>query len=200
MVEDNRNLKIPPPMKDYSSLIKTLRGSDSLGRATPLDAAADAIEELTKPISMVLFCPNCGMQHIDGPTPTWTNPPHRSHQCQGCKWIWRPADVPTNGVEAIETSGKNDNKPPIQDRVYPEGQQSGFVQPVLTWFDARTIIRTDSIVAVKRHEGKTYVHFDKGGNITYMEVEGSALHAAKLWAAALGIRLDTPPRETNPEA
>lgn len=43
----------------------------------------------------------------------WTNPPHKSHLCRpedgGCGHIWRPADVPTNGVAAIKTKGKADS-------------------------------------------------------------------------------------------
>lgn len=74
------------------------------------------------PIDMVLFCPQCGKQHIDAPDPTpqfsppddvWTNPPHRSHLCHGCGFIWRPADVPTNGVAQLRTRGKNDS--PLRD-------------------------------------------------------------------------------------
>lgn len=42
----------------------------------------------------------------------WTNPPHRSHLCQGCGHIWRPADVPTNGVEKVQTKGKADSPIP----------------------------------------------------------------------------------------
>ncbi|UIY60039.1 hypothetical protein [Burkholderia cepacia] len=77
-----------------------------------------------KPIDMLLFCPKCGEQHIDAPepadadvdvdgtvisaTPEWENPPHRSHLCANCKTVWRPADVPTNGVAAIQTRGKAD--------------------------------------------------------------------------------------------
>lgn len=95
------------------------------------------------PINMVLYCPNCGKQHVDAPdtepckgqcqmaqdygfspseghscstgcgymqegSPRWTNPPHRSHLCHHCGCIWRPADVPTNGVAHIETKGKVD--------------------------------------------------------------------------------------------
>lgn len=82
---------------------------------------------------MVLFCPACGFQHIDEPElpyigdritetgdedaaarirkATWTNPPHRSHLCLGCGHIWRPADVPTTGVAAIQTKGKADSEP-----------------------------------------------------------------------------------------
>ena len=81
----------------------------------------------TDPVDMVLHCPACGMQHIDAPederTETihhgpdvidevvvgWENPPHRSHLCHGCGHIWRPADVPTNGVESVKTKGKADS-------------------------------------------------------------------------------------------
>lgn len=70
------------------------------------------------PIDMVLHCPACGMQHIDASEPPvefepgaaqWSNPPHRSHLCHGCGHIWRPADVPTNGVKAVKTTGKADS-------------------------------------------------------------------------------------------
>lgn len=79
------------------------------------------------PIDMVLHCPACGMQHIDEPEEErsedicegpdvvdtiivgWDNPPHRSHLCHGCGHIWRPADVPTNGVAAVKTTGKADS-------------------------------------------------------------------------------------------
>lgn len=78
------------------------------------------------PIDMVLHCPKCGEQHIDAPEPheacenepkrpggLWNNPPHRSHLCHGCGHIWRPADVPTNGVAAVKTKGNNDS-PPVE--------------------------------------------------------------------------------------
>jgi hypothetical protein len=76
-----------------------------------------------KPIDMVLHCPVCGVQHIDAPEPMnykadadncsvveshWCNPPHRSHLCHGCGHVWRPADVPTNGVATIKTRGEAD--------------------------------------------------------------------------------------------
>jgi predicted RNA-binding Zn-ribbon protein involved in translation (DUF1610 family) len=89
------------------------------------------------PINMVLHCPNCGEQHIDAPSPdipgsvmrdgkwvdvpcvikandpnAWTNPPHRSHLCDACGHIWRPADVATNGVAEINTKGKKDSSHP----------------------------------------------------------------------------------------
>lgn len=68
-------------------------------------------EQLAKPIDMILHCPNCGEQHIDVANGEWTNPPHRSHLCKQCGCVWRPADVPTNGVAEIETRGQIDWHP-----------------------------------------------------------------------------------------
>lgn len=101
--------------------------------ATPRVSAnvvAPTVEQ--KPIDMILFCPRCGTQHVDSEqsetdfrhlmeawslnaepqdhVPTrWTNPPHKSHLCHQCGAVWRPADVPTNGVAQIKTRGKRDN-------------------------------------------------------------------------------------------
>lgn len=54
-------------------------------------------------------CAGCGChrsEHVH-----WTNPPHKSHLCHGCGTIWRPADVPTNGVATVQTRGKADTWP-----------------------------------------------------------------------------------------
>ena len=89
------------------------------------------IEKLTEmfceneavPVKLILHCPECGLQHIDArgastrwanndhppATTTWTSPPHRSHLCHDCGHIWRPADIPTEGVAAIKTRGKADS-------------------------------------------------------------------------------------------
>lgn len=72
------------------------------------------------PIDVVLFCPVCKEQHIDAAEvlkhsgeigPAWTNPPHKSHLCHHCGAIWRPADVPTNGVRRAKTRGAKDTTP-----------------------------------------------------------------------------------------
>lgn len=62
------------------------------------------------PIDMILFCPVCMEQHVDKPEPEieWHNPPHKSHLCHKCRTIWRPADVPTNGVAQTNTKGSAD--------------------------------------------------------------------------------------------
>lgn len=92
------------------------------------------------PIDMVLYCPKCGEQHIDAPeprsvtlnrvrdshSPAWTNPPHKSHLCHHCGHQWRPADVPTNGVAATKTKGKNDSPlvRPLR-RIFAENDTAG---------------------------------------------------------------------------
>ena len=88
-----------------------------------------------KPLDMILSCPACHAQHVDAPDDKgWENPPHRSHLCGACGHIWRPADVATNGVQAIKTRGTADS--PLQ-RVLQALDGHGFkssesqpVQPV----------------------------------------------------------------------
>lgn len=99
---------------------------------------------MTKPIDMVLHCPKCGTQHIDAeeiPEPhmmgrRWTNPPHRSHLCHTCFHIWRPADVPTNGVAAVETRGRRDSPPTLSrssyEAAYKEwSDKTDWIRPTL---------------------------------------------------------------------
>ena len=64
-----------------------------------------------QPLPMILYCPGCGAQHIDAPDVAkgWENPPHRSHECQACGYVWRPADVPTAGVARLATRGQRDS-------------------------------------------------------------------------------------------
>lgn len=101
--------------------------------ANYFNAAYDAIQRAElqgqKPIDMVLHCPACGLQHVDAPderTPGWVNEPHRSHLCHDCGHIWRPADVPTNGVAAVKTKGKADS--PVDQA--PNAQQAEHVPEV----------------------------------------------------------------------
>jgi hypothetical protein len=89
---------------------KTLTMIDFDGEVENFIVPANISEAMPEPIAMILYCPQCLKQHVDKPQPLmkWTNPPHRSHQCQYCGCVWRPADVPTVGVERIETTGKRD--------------------------------------------------------------------------------------------
>jgi len=51
------------------------------------------------PIPMLLWCPECGTRHID--EGEFAAKPHHTHACQGCGMVWRPALVPTCGVQFL---------------------------------------------------------------------------------------------------
>lgn len=112
-------------------LAREFHNHDSLRQriAQELVPALKAAQQQAEPIPMVLHCPKCGMQHIDGEEwendphdieqgqiRTWKNEPHRSHLCHNptCRTIWRPADVPTTGVKVVSTKGKADTWEPGQ--------------------------------------------------------------------------------------
>lgn len=56
------------------------------------------VEEV-KPIPMRLHCPSCGALHID--VGEFATKVHHTHACQGCGMVWRPAVVPTVGVQFL---------------------------------------------------------------------------------------------------
>lgn len=52
-----------------------------------------------EPIPMVLHCPECRTRHID--EGEFATKVHHTHSCQGCGLTWRPAVVPTVGVQFL---------------------------------------------------------------------------------------------------
>lgn len=62
------------------------------------------------PIDQLIYCPNCGGQHVDSEDEKqgWDNPPHKSHLCKICNHKWRVSDFPTNGVAYLSTRGQDD--------------------------------------------------------------------------------------------
>lgn len=94
------------------------------------------IRRLTEPIPMLLWCPHCGHQHVDGPDDPdsgWTNPPHRTHQCHLCGWRWRFCDLPTTGVAVIKTAGQDDKSPVppvvLDGKIRPVEEIEQFIAP-----------------------------------------------------------------------
>lgn len=126
-------LKNARALVDMGFWVEGAKILDELLSAAP---AAPEQQEPT-PIDMVLHCPACGMQHVDAPEKShyaieddeppmqWDNPPHRSHLCHDCGHVWRPADVPTNGVAAVKTKGKADS--PVSQA--PNAQQAEAQEP-----------------------------------------------------------------------
>lgn len=48
---------------------------------------------------MLLWCPACGARHYD--LGEFASKPHHTHACQSCGLVWRPAIVPTVGVQFL---------------------------------------------------------------------------------------------------
>ena len=51
------------------------------------------------PIPMLLWCPVCHARHID--EGEFATKSHTTHACQGCGMVWKPALVPTCGVQFL---------------------------------------------------------------------------------------------------
>lgn len=113
------------PLETLSAVLCDPEGTVCVkGSDADRTAIQDALKALASPIDMVLFCPRCGTQHLDEVESIeealarrnngkpyagrWFNEPHRSHLCKGCDFIWRPADVATNGVLELKTRGRAD--------------------------------------------------------------------------------------------
>jgi hypothetical protein len=56
-------------------------------------------DDLLDPIPMFLTCPLCNGRHID--EGEFATKPHHTHACQHCGLTWRPAIVPTCGVQFL---------------------------------------------------------------------------------------------------
>lgn len=52
-----------------------------------------------EPIPIRLPCPACGKLHID--EGEFATKVHHTHACQFCGMVWRPAVVPTVGVQFL---------------------------------------------------------------------------------------------------
>jgi hypothetical protein len=57
------------------------------------------INDPEKPLPMLLWCPECNARHID--EGVWAEKAHRSHACQFCGHVWRPAIINTFGVKFL---------------------------------------------------------------------------------------------------
>ena len=61
-----------------------------------------------EPIPMLLTCPICGWRHID--EGEFATKPHHTHACQICGTVWRPAIVPTCGVQFLPGFKNEENQ------------------------------------------------------------------------------------------
>ena len=62
------------------------------------------------PIPMLIWCPMCKARHLD--VGEFATKVHHTHSCQNCGLTWRPAVVPTVGVQYLP--GFKNEEPPKQ--------------------------------------------------------------------------------------
>ncbi len=89
--------------------------------------------EITKPIPMLLWCPMCHERHID--QGEFADKPHHTHACQGCGVAWRPAIVPTCGVQFLP--GFKDGDPDRRYMIGNVGNGSFWNQDTGSWGPAQ---------------------------------------------------------------
>ena len=65
----------------------------------PAKAARIAANSIVEPVAMILTCPSCSTRHVD--EGEFATRVHHTHACQSCGMVWRPAIVPTVGVQFL---------------------------------------------------------------------------------------------------
>lgn len=96
--------------KDMADRIVIARQLPAGEFLNPTDAQLSLqIEIPEEPIPMVLACPICGSRHID--EGEFATKPHHTHACQECGLVWRPALVPTVGVQFLPGFKNEPTKP-----------------------------------------------------------------------------------------
>lgn len=67
--------------------------------AAKRDETVIASKSYEEPVPIILNCPVCHARHID--EGEYATKPHHTHSCQTCGTCWRPAVVPTVGVQFL---------------------------------------------------------------------------------------------------
>lgn len=93
---------------------------------TFFDSAPPALP-MPAPVRIIIHCPTCAERHIDEPD----SRSHVSHDCASCGCVWRPADVPTIGVEALTTRGEADTWPIRHEHLKMSAPRSSIAEGTL---------------------------------------------------------------------
>jgi len=81
------------------------------------------------PVPMILFCPMCHERHVDAGE--FATKPHHTHACQSCGFVWRPAVVPTVGVQFLPGYRDGAAKPaPVPGPYLPQSPRDVISQRV----------------------------------------------------------------------
>lgn len=70
-----------------------------LNRALDEFKAREASLSVITPLPILLWCPECRQRHVD--VGEFATKVHHTHACQFCGHVWRPAILPTVGVQFL---------------------------------------------------------------------------------------------------
>jgi hypothetical protein len=86
-------LRMPVTLKTFD------RSNDVVNVAKNMHAVWEELETNPPPVPILIVCPACGKRHID--EDEFATKVHHTHSCQHCGNTWRPAVVPTVGVQFL---------------------------------------------------------------------------------------------------
>jgi hypothetical protein len=100
-IEDNRNHRRALEIVQLADAdrLSVLIVKDCLDAATDEGRIGEKARAAPPPIPMILHCPECGARHVD--VGEFGTKVHHTHSCQECGLTWRPAVVPTVGVQFL---------------------------------------------------------------------------------------------------
>jgi len=93
-----RERQNPAIRVDFGETFGEYRADDVKKLIAEKTALENALTKLS-PIPMILTCPMCCARHIDAGE--FATKPHYTHSCQKCGFTWRPAVIPTVGVQFL---------------------------------------------------------------------------------------------------
>lgn len=85
--------------RELSALVTYVMRGPAFGVEAAHVVMGLSVDRTPKPLPMLLWCPMCGQRHID--SGEFEAKLHHTHACQRCGLAWRPAVVPTVGVQFL---------------------------------------------------------------------------------------------------
>lgn len=90
---ENAKLELAQERSRYQALLEAERAENGRLMLEVMD-----LQKASRPVPMILTCPSCSARHIDV---AFASKVHHTHACQNCGMCWRPAVVPTVGVQFL---------------------------------------------------------------------------------------------------
>ena len=89
-----------PEVIEITIKLRLRKVGDKIVSTVPeVETETVSVPQAVEPIPMLLYCPECRGRHID--KGAFATRVHHTHSCQTCGHTWRPAIVPTVGVQFL---------------------------------------------------------------------------------------------------